>query len=151
MKKKIDSFMGKYRFLSNFWMCKIEMDGELYPSVEHAYQAAKTLDSMCRARVRECLKPGDAKRYGRHVNLRSDWEDVKFKVMSDLVEQKFTKHERLKQDLLATGNVQLIEGNTWHDTFWGIDKYTGDGENKLGKILMRVRQEIREDFFEEDD
>ena len=78
------------------------------------------------------------------MQLRADWEDVKLSIMEDIVRAKFTQNEDLKQLLLATGDLVLEEGNTWHDTFWGVDVKTQEGENHLGRILMRVRQELRE-------
>lgn len=136
---KIDSFQGKNRFLSNFWRVPIEYDGDLYPSVEHAYQAAKTDNFQDRLRIRLMPTAGDAKRAGRRVEIRSDWEQVKLDVMYQLVKQKFSA-EPLRSQLIATGDNELIEGNTWNDTFWGICR--GRGENHLGKILMRVRGEF---------
>lgn len=129
-------FTGKYRFLSNFWPIKIQFEGVEFPSVEHAYVAAKTLDIEERKRIASVGKPGDAKRYGRKLKLRQDWGSVRIEVMERLIEQKFADPE-LKEWLLATGEQQLIEGNTWGDHFWGV--CGGVGENHLGKILMRVR------------
>ena len=108
--------------------------------VAENYQAAKTEDSAQRRRIRESQKPGDAKRSGQKVKMRTDWEQIKFGVMEDLVRQKFTKHKELREKLLATGDVYLEEGNSWGDIFWGTCK--GKGLNHLGKILMKVREEI---------
>jgi ribA/ribD-fused uncharacterized protein len=118
------------------------MDGRTYPSVEHAYQAAKTLDDSQRERIGRCLKAGEAKRMGRLVTMREDWDEVKIDVMRSLVEQKFTRHENLGNRLLDTGDQHLEEGNTWGDTFWGT--CNGKGENHLGKILMEVREIVLE-------
>ena len=90
------------------------------------------------------MRPAMSKKAGRRVQLRADWEDVKLSIMEDIVRAKFTQNEDLKQLLLATGDLVLEEGNTWHDTFWGVDVKTQEGENHLGRILMRVRQELRE-------
>lgn len=140
----INSFTGEYRFLSNFWPATVELDGLEYRSTEHAYQAAKTTDAAQRRRIRESVKPGDAKRLGQKVTKRPDWEEVKLDVMLDVVRQKFTKHKELKEKLLATGNVILVEGNTWNDTFWGVCR--GNGQNHLGKILMKVREELKNGY-----
>lgn len=136
---QITEFSGEYRFLSNFWPARVELDGVIYPSVENAFQAAKTFDSKQRIPFTLC-SPRDAKRAGRKVSLRADWENVKLQIMEDLVTQKFTNHSYLKEQLKATGQTTLIEGNTWGDTFWGVCK--GVGKNHLGKILMRVRSKL---------
>lgn len=139
---KINKFDGKFRFLSNFYPSPIFYDGILYPTVEHAFQAAKTLDVRERkAKFNDKLTPGEAKRNGRHVKLRPDWEEVKVNIMYELVLQKFTAHPLLAQDLLKTYPATLIEGNHWHDHFWGV--CDGTGENKLGLILMKVRDQLR--------
>lgn len=78
------------------------------------------------------------------VDLRSDWEAVKVTVMEEIVRAKFTQNEDLKWRLLTTGDACLEEGNTWHDTFWGVDAKTGEGLNHLGRILMKVRDELRD-------
>ena len=118
------------------------MDGKVYPSSEHAYQAAKTLDEEERDQVRIAPTPGDAKRRGRRVTMRKDWDRIKRRVMFKLVMDKFTRNEPLKKKLLETGNDSLVEDNTWGDTYWGV--YNGKGKNHLGKILMRVRRELRQ-------
>lgn len=136
----IDNFMKEYRFLSNFHLAPVEMDGVLYPSTEHAYQAAKTLDLELRKEVVD-MTCGSAKRWGQQIKLRPDWEQVKISVMETLVRQKFTRHTDLRDRLLATGDQELIEGNTWNDTFWGVCK--GKGTNHLDKILMKIRTELQ--------
>jgi ribA/ribD-fused uncharacterized protein len=136
----IDSFRGEYRFLSNFWPVEVVFDDVVYASVEHGYQAAKTLSPMHRAYVRQAETPGEAKRRGRKVAMRQDWEQVKLVVMLDLVRQKF-KDPVLREMLLATGNEHLAEGNNWQDRFWGT--VDGVGKNHLGRILMQVREEVR--------
>lgn len=139
-RQMIDSFRDKYFFLSNFYHCWVVLDGEHYPSVEHAYQAAKTLDPTEREKIKCAGSPGVAKRLGRTVTHRSDWKKIKVDIMLDLVRQKFTKSSDLVGKLLATGDQELVEGNTWGDRFWGV--YRGRGENHLGKILMQVRREL---------
>ena len=88
------------------------------------------------------FSPGESKRFGRQVALRPDWEKVKFTLMEEIVRAKFTQHPELAEQLLATGQKIIIEGNRWGDTCWGVDIRTGEGENHLGKILMRVREEL---------
>lgn len=139
---KIDRFDGEYRWLSNFAESAVEFEGIQYPTVEHAYQAAKTLSKNDRAVIAGASTPGLAKRMGQQVLLRKDWENIKLQVMGDLLVEKFTKHADLKQQLLDTGDTWLIEGNYWGDTFWGVCR--GKGENMLGLMLMFIRQEIKE-------
>lgn len=139
----ITEFKNEYRFLSNFFPCRIDWEGIAYLSVEHAYQASKTLDCKERLNVANLSTPGKAKRVGQKLEIRPDWEEVKIPVMESLVRQKFTRHSMLKHLLLATGNQKIQEGNTWNDTFWGVSLSTGEGRNELGKILMRVRRELR--------
>ena len=139
-KKVIDSFVGEYRYLSNFWMAPVTYDGDVYASTEHAYQAAKTFNKADRARIRK-MSCADAKRYGRQVQLIEGWENKKIGIMEELVLQKFTVHTDLREKLLATDDAEIIEGNTWGDREWGTVK--GVGKNHLGKILMRVRKKLR--------
>lgn len=143
MTEPIEEFTGGYRFLSNFYPVDggVLMNGIKYKTVEHAFQASKTVDSVQRKVIARFPKAGQAKRYGRtRVTLREDWESVKDRLMLELVRQKF-KNPELKKKLLDTGDAELIEGNDWGDTYWG--KFAGVGQNKLGKILMKVRKELK--------
>jgi ribA/ribD-fused uncharacterized protein len=141
--KVIREFRAEYRFLSNFHPASVELDGLEYPTVEHAFQAAKTGDPAQRERIRTLPGPHQAKKAGRALDLRPDWERVKIGVMEELVRRKFTRHAELRELLLATGDQELMEGNRWNDRFWGVDLDSGEGENHLGKILMKVRRELR--------
>lgn len=134
----IDSFRGEYAFLSNFHDCPVTYQGYTYPNNEAAFQAQKDLS---RSGEFTSLNPTMAKRLGRKVKLRPDWEKVKVGIMAEIVRSKFTQHPDLKEKLLATGDRLLVEGNTWNDTFWGICR--GKGQNHLGKILMKIREELR--------
>lgn len=134
----ITTFHGDYRFLSNFHPAPVTLNGECYPTVEHAYQAAKTLDLHMRKRIQNAPRPGLAKRLGQLSDSRWSWFSLRVPVMSMLVTQKFMRHTELREKLIATGNRTLIEGNTWNDTFWGQCP-VGLGENTLGIILMEVR------------
>jgi ribA/ribD-fused uncharacterized protein len=134
----ITDFRGRYRFLSNFAPSRVLMRGAWYPTVENAYQAAKVLDAAARTPFLSC-SARDAKRMGRRVVLRADWESIKMEVMLALLRAKFT-YSPLRQQLLATGAAHLEEGNTWGDRFWGV--CGGEGENHLGRLLMQVRAEI---------
>ncbi|CAA2367810.1 Uncharacterized domain COG3236 / GTPcyclohydrolase II [Xylella phage Bacata] len=138
--KTIGSFTGPHRFLSNFWSVAIAFEGHSYRTVEHAFQAAKTFDEDERRRIRNEPDAGGAKRRGKTVTLREDWEEVKEDVMRNLLRQKFGT-EPLKSKLLKTGKSKLVEGNWWGDTYWGV--CDGKGKNRLGEILMEVREELR--------
>ena len=138
----IDSFRGKYYFLSNFFPAEVTYNGLTYQNNEAAFQAQKTYSKEERIEF-TTLEPRDAKRRGRRVRLRKDWEQVKDRVMEEIVRAKFSQNEELKEQLLATGDAQLVEGNRWNDRYWGVDIRSGVGENHLGKILMKVRSELR--------
>ena len=137
----IDQFKKEYYWLSNFWKSNVAFEGMLYPSVEHAFQAAKTLSTADRNEIRTADSPAMAKYAGKRIVLREDWEDVKLEIMEQLLVSKF-ENEWLRNKLLATGDQELIEGNYWHDTFWGVDKKTKEGFNHLGKLLMKLRKHL---------
>lgn len=141
MSEPITTFFGTYRWLSNFYACSIRYDGMTYPSVEHAYQASKTLHIPQRRMIRALTSPGQAKRAGRRVTVRPDWDQVRVGVMRGLLRQKFAL-PYFAQKLLATGDALIKESNTWGDTFWGVDSRTGEGQNMLGKLLMEIREEL---------
>jgi ribA/ribD-fused uncharacterized protein len=144
----IDSFEGQYRFLSNFAMLStpVVLDGEKYKSTEHAYQAAKFMDPDLRKQIRDAATPNETKKLARKFakagHQRPDWQDVNLGIMEDLLRQKFSDL-RLRRMLVGTGKEELVEGNTWHDFFWGV--CNGVGENHLGKLLMKIREEIGKD------
>jgi ribA/ribD-fused uncharacterized protein len=137
----IDRFSCDDRWLSNFWITTVYMDGQRYLSVEHAYQAAKTLDSVVRAQFTAPISPGDAKRLGRTIELRPDWEQVRNQVMLGLTWDKYTRNRALADKLLDTGLAYLAEGNTWGDEYWGV--CNGAGRNQLGITIMYVRAILR--------
>lgn len=146
MSEVIDSFDGEFAFLSNFYHSPVAYEGIEYPTVEHAFQAAKTFDNAERERVRDAATPGLAKRIGRKVKLRSDWEQIKIDIMRQLLVEKF-KDVQLREALLATGAAMLVEGNTWHDNFWGDCRCQRcskrNGSNMLGNLLMEVREMLK--------
>lgn len=133
----ISSFRDEYFFLSNFYPVEIKLDGIVYLNAETAFQAQKTLDVEERRKFSMLKNPVQAKRLGRKVKLRDDWEEVKLDIMTEVVSQKFLQHPHLIEMLLQTGDEELVEGNKWGDRFWGVCK--GKGENHLGKILMKIR------------
>ena len=140
MNKTIDSFSGDYDFLSNFYPCSVIYDGYIYPSSEAAFQAAKCIKRSERLIFTQ-LSPNEAKKLGRKVELREDWEGVKNKIMLEIVINKFVYNPKLAQKLLDTGETRLVEGNTWNDTYWGV--CNGVGKNHLGAILMEARSYLR--------
>jgi ribA/ribD-fused uncharacterized protein len=144
----INCFDGKWAFLSNFYWNEIEFEGITYPTNEHFFQAMKTLDIGERQKIANCLTPGQAKRMGRQVALRPDWEEVKEDIMFLGLCLKFAD-EQLADWLIETGDEPLEEGTTWHDNEWGncsCPKCRNiEGKNKLGKLLMKVRGMIREE------
>jgi ribA/ribD-fused uncharacterized protein len=141
--KKIEEFQGDYRFLSNFYSSPFEYEGKQWPTVEHAFQALKSLSVDEQETIRNLSSPSEAKKAGKQVNLRTDWEDVKIPLMRSLVYQKFLQNEDLKNKLLETEDAILEEGNNWNDVIYGIcPPGSGNGQNKLGKILMEIRSKI---------
>lgn len=139
LKNPVLGFFNAYRFLSNFWPCKVIYEGVEYPSSEHAYMAQKTLDLELREKIRLCKEPRDAKRLGRKIKLRADWEDVKVDIMFQVLKAKFFQNPQLKEWLLATGDRYLEETNSWNDIFWGVNAITLEGKNTLGQLLMLLR------------
>lgn len=149
MRNIIDLFDGEYDFLSNFYLCKVNYNGIEYKHSEGAFQAQKTLNEQERIYIAS-LNPGQSKRKaGRHgvISLRADWEEIKDQIMYEVVLAKFKQNPDLREKLLNTDNAILIEGTTWHDNYWGnctcnrcANKF---GRNQLGKILMKVREELK--------
>ncbi len=141
----IDYFCGAWSWLSNFWPCVVTYKDEPYTSVEHAYQAAKAFYYHDRSMIRNALRAGDAKRMGKRIMLRHDFQLTKDDTMSALLLQKFDAelNPSLRAKLMATKPRELIEGNHWHDNYWGRCRcpYCDDKEklNKLGKMLMLIR------------
>lgn len=140
----ITEFRGEYSFLSNFTPVEIVYKGRIYASVEHAYMSAKSDDPFWKD---YCTNPnisaGDVKREGKKVQLVHDWELIKFTVMEDCLRDKFLR-EPFKSMLIATGNQNIQEGNRWGDRVWGVDlkENPNIGENHLGRLLMKIREEL---------
>lgn len=135
----ITEFSGEFRFLSNFYPSFVVFEGFMYPTVEHAYQAAKTESPSLRKEIRICGNAGIARRLGRGSPQRPEWENLKLPIMEDLLRSKFTL-PHLQRKLLETSGQELIEGNWWGDTYWGV--CGGVGQNNLGKLLMKIRDDL---------
>ena len=137
----IYGFDGDNRFLSNFYPSIVDYDGEYYVTVEHAYQAAKTLNPTQRREIQIAITPAKAKMLGRHIHIRHDWDDIKVNVMETLLRKKFIGYHELSRKLYDTGDKYLEETNHWGDTFWGV--CNGKGQNVLGNLLMKIRIDVR--------
>jgi ribA/ribD-fused uncharacterized protein len=143
----IESFSGPYRWLSNFWPVKINYDGIIYPSVEHAYQAAKTTNKKLREEIAQLPSPSEAKKYWDTHPLKSktpNWKNLKISIMATLIKEKFSISNEimLVRLLVETAEKRIIEGNNWGDDFWGKVKKDGQkwrGKNHLGSILTSRR------------
>lgn len=138
----IDNFKDEFHFLSNFHAAYLLYEGVVWPTSEHAYQAMKSKDENQRLNIAMMDLPSQAKAYARTLTRRVDWDDVKLDIMEEIVRCKFAQNPHLADKLLATADLEIIEGNTWGDTFWGV--CNGKGENHLGKILMKIRDELHE-------
>ena len=136
----ITSFDGEYRFLSNFWPCKIKAYGFLWSCSESLYQASKTLYPKDFVKFVN-LNPREAKKLGKEIEIRPDWDEIKYETMEEIINFKFDQNNDLALKLIETRERELIEGNWWGDTYWGVCK--GIGENNLGKILMNRRDKIK--------
>lgn len=136
----IDKFEGEFRFLSNFGPGQVEYEGEVYLTSEHLYQALKTIDPDERKFVRVAPTAGEAKKRGKKITLREDWDNIKDDLMRMIIRLKFEQNPDLAEKLIATGDQELIEGNWWGDRVWGV--CNGVGENRLGILLQELRAEL---------
>lgn len=140
----ITSFRGPHFFLSNFAPARVTVDGIVYATVEHAFQASKTHINTERAPIWRARTPDEAKRLGRAVSLRHDWESIKVYILAELLEQKFN-NPVLANRLMMTFPRDLIEVNDWGDTYWGVSRTEGArlmGQNMLGQLLMARREKL---------
>ena len=140
----ITKFSGEHRWLSNFYpatvYAKLGNGGWFeFESIEHAYQAQKTGEANWPKFVG--ITAGQAKRLGRQLKMLDNWDGIKEDVMLALLRQKFKRTNTLGQKLIETGELVIIEGNTWGDTYWGV--CNGEGKNRLGHLIMQVRGEMR--------
>lgn len=140
MSEQITKFRGVNSFLSNFYYSPVYYNGIRFSTVEHAFQAAKSNDVKTQKLFAIIPTPEEAKKFGKTIRLREDWETVKVSIMKDLLKQKFSKSP-LKEMLMNTNGIELIEGNTHGDVYWGV--VNGKGKNTLGKLLMEVRRELK--------
>ena len=138
-KNVISFFRGEYGFLSNMYDCKLIYNDIAYLNSESAFQAQKDIS---RVHEFQYLSGTQAKKLGKQVSLRSDWDKVKLVIMYEILLAKFTQNINLKEKLLSTGDSLLVEGNWWNDQFWGVAY--GKGLNMLGRLLMKIREELRE-------
>lgn len=136
----IHRFDGPYRFLSNFYPADIFYDYHKYKSVEHAYQASKTFSNEQRFKIEVAPTAAAAKQLGQHVSLRPNWDILRLPIMESLIRQKFAI-PALRTLLIDTRDAEIVEGNWWHDTYWGV--CNGKGLNHLGRLLMLVREELK--------
>jgi len=153
--EKIDSFKDKYEFLSNFYPCNIQFCGHTFLNSEALFQALKSPKPEETFDQFTTLLPGDAKKLGRTIPLRKDWEAVKYVMMKMVCRLKFEQHPDLMQQLIDTGTAELIEGNWWHDNYWGNCKCEKckniEGTNLLGKVLMELREEFKNEILNRTD
>lgn len=141
----INHFRKEYSWLSNFESVTIEYGDLVFPSVEHFYVAMKTEDELMRYNISLMCgsEAGKVKKIGRTLDIREDWEEIKLDVMEYGLRQKFSQ-EPFKTKLIETGNQNIQEGNYWNDTFWGVDlkQDPNIGENHLGRLIMKIREEL---------
>lgn len=139
MTPAITQFNGDHRYLSNFYPSPFIWNGWHWKFAECAYQAAKHPEQSTWLKMRDAT-PGQAKSIGRTVQIRPDWERIKFSVMVNILANKFTQNPTLLAQLKETGDAWLEEGNTWGDVVWGVSPpESGNGKNWLGLALMAVR------------
>lgn len=139
--KNIKGFFGEYRWMSNYHDCIVKYEGLSYDSSEAAYQAAKTLDKDARIPFTK-MGANESKKAGEKLVLRENWEEIKLQVMEEILVDKFTNNPTLKWRLIETGDKFLEETNWWNDTYWGV--CSGVGHNHLGKILMKIREKLKQ-------
>jgi len=133
---RIYGFDGDHRFLSNFWWI-----GDT--TTEHLFQASKTEDKTERHFVLSAPTPKEAKERGRTVTLRPDWDTYRIEAMESVLRYKF-ENVSLRDKLVSTGDAELVEANTWGDRYWGVDRASGQGNNMLGRLLMKLREEYKD-------
>lgn len=143
----VKGFFGAFRWLSNFFLVDVKFEGDVYPSTESAYQSAKIISRDERKQFQTRYWPNDsmrmgmmARKMGRMLKICDDWEHSKFDVMREVCQNKFFNNE-MRELLLLTKNSHLEETNDWGDQYWGV--CGGVGDNNLGKILMKIREDMQ--------
>ncbi len=140
MPRAMTRFRGAYAFLSNFYPSPIPVGDLVAPTAEHAFQLLKTNNLEERRWICDAATPAMAKRRGRTVTIRADWFQCRLEAMGMVLRMKFAPGTELAAQLIATGDADLVEGNTWGDQFWGVSR--GRGQNHLGRLLMKIRAEL---------
>lgn len=147
----IDKFYGNYLWLSNFSVCRIEYGGYVYKSVQSAYKAQKFEGTLLQKdRIKKIytkIQANQAKVLGTILPARSDWEEVRIDIMKELLRIKFNQFP-FKEQLLETGDEELIQGNYWHDITFGkcyCQEHKGEGQNILGKLIMQIREQLKQE------
>lgn len=146
MRKEITQFVGAHHFLSNFYMYPVSYAGWVWPSVEHAYQAAKTDNEVSKSIIRKAKTAAQAKAIGQGVRLIPDWDNRRVQIMGDILRCKFLRSGRMAHLLLLTDGANLIHGNCHGDRFWGCVRVGTEwqGQNHLGLLLMEIRKELQQ-------
>lgn len=137
---------ANYGWMSNFHYCNITIDGEVWKTVEHYYQAMKvyTWDPRLWDKIKNCSSPVEAKKLGRTMGPdMTSWNSTRVEVMRNALREKFTQRPELRAKLLATGDSLIEEDAPW-DSFWGTGK-DGKGKNMMGKLLMQLREQLRKE------
>ncbi|MHD0306252.1 NADAR family protein [Rhodococcus erythropolis] len=144
----INAFVGEHEYMSNLYPAPTLHRGQLFPSSEHAYAAAKSSDPTVIRAILATDDPAEAKKIGRSATLVEGWEASKFRVMESVVTSKFVQNHDLADRLRSTGGSLIVEGNVWHDQIWGSCSCSRHrdvpGGNALGVILMAVRMRMVE-------
>lgn len=137
---RFNSYLEEGRFMSNFAETPFELDGRIWPTAEHAYHAHKAVRGEDAKLVWEAKTAVDAKRVGHSIEMRPDWDEVKIPATLRVLRAKFSD-PHWRAELLATGDAVLVHHAPW-DSYWG-DGGDGSGKNKLGVLLMELREEFR--------
>lgn len=141
----IEHFRKHYYFLSNFFRSTITYKGHQFPTVEHAFQAAKCTSTADFEKILNCETPYQAKKLGLLVAIQDNWDSKRVDIMRQILKEKFCKNPHLKELLVNTGQRKIVEGNYFHDNYWGqcmCEEHRNiQGENMLGKLLMEIRND----------
>lgn len=140
-RKTINNFGYPYKFLSNYYETRVKYDGIVYQSSEAAFHAQKTL-SLDEKLIFAKLSPPESKFKAKNLNVREDWRSIQDSIMYSVVYNKFQQRKDIKEKLIETGDAILIGGNPYNDKYWGVSNQDGDGLNKLGLILEKVREDL---------